>query len=75
MSFFDNDRIRYKNRFHNEAFSLYEGLKTMGYDNTYIIKYAEFAQQNTSELSRNEVFRIMISIARNADATDKNPTI
>lgn len=39
----------------------------MGYDNEYIVKYAQFAQSNTTCSIRNEVFNTMISIVRSID--------
>lgn len=66
MGFSEDDRIRNKNRhyncYQNSALDIYEGLKAMGYDNTYILKYAEFALQNASDSCRIEVLNTIISI-------------
>ena len=70
MGFAENDRIRAKNYKYNKAFSLYEDLKGMGYDNAYIIRYAEFALENPYS-SRSEVYHTMISIVRSIDEKDK----
>lgn len=67
MGFFEDDRIRQKNRKHQEAFDLYEGLKHMGYAGPDIIKYAEFAIANTDDSFRIEVFNTMISLVRSLD--------
>lgn len=68
MGFFEDDRIRAKNRKHQEAFDLYEGLKVMGYDNAYIKKYAEFALQNTTDSYRIDVLNEVLTIVRGVDA-------
>lgn len=72
MGFSEDDRIRHKNRHINEALEIYEGLKAMGYDHTYMIKYAQFAQQNCTDPFRFEVLDTMISIVRRLDAKDNN---
>lgn len=72
MGFSEDDRIRNKNRHQNEAFDLYEGLKAMGYDNAYVIKYAEFALQHTEDPFRIKVLDTMIHIVRSLD--EKEPT-
>ena len=64
MGFSEDDRIRAKNRIPNEALDIYEGLKAMGYDAAYMIKYAEFAKESCTCPIRNEVLNTMISIVR-----------
>jgi hypothetical protein len=64
MGMSEDDRIRAKNYKHQEAYDTYEGLKTLGYDNAYIIKYAEFASQNTTDQFRNEIYKTLISMVR-----------
>ena len=64
MGMSEDDRIRNKNKNQNEAFELYESLKALGYDDTYIIKYAQFAQSSPSDSSRFDMMRIIISIAQ-----------
>ena len=39
----------------------------MGYDHAYMIKYAEFALQNTTDFNRSEVLNTMIHIVRSLD--------
>jgi len=67
MGMSDDDRIRHKNRHQNEAFDLYEGLKAMGYDHAYMIKYAKFAQDACTDPFRFEVLNTMVSIVRSLD--------
>lgn len=62
MGFFEDDRIRNKNRHYDEAFEIYEGLKAFGYSNQEILEYAKFALDNTDDPYRNKVFNTMISI-------------
>lgn len=72
MGFNEDDRIRHKNRYQTEAFEIYEGLKAMGYDHAYMIKYAEFALVNCTDPFRSEVLNTMISIVRRLDAKVNN---
>lgn len=72
MGFSEDDRIRHKNRFQTEAFQIYEGLKVMGYDHTYMIKYAELALQDCTDPFRSEVLNTMIYIVRRLDAKVNN---
>jgi hypothetical protein len=67
MGFSEDDRIRSKNKHQNEAFELYEGLKAMGYDHAYMIKYAKFAQETCTDSFRFEVLNTMVSIVRSLD--------
>lgn len=64
MGFSEDDRIRAKNRVHNEAYELWEGLKALGYSPDYIVRYADFAIQSASCSFRNEVYSRLISIAK-----------
>lgn len=64
MGIAEDDRIRDKNRQHQEAFDLYEGLVAMGYDNNYVVRYARLALENTVDSYRNEVLNAMLDIAR-----------
>ena len=72
MGMSEDDRIRAKNKKSNEAYSLYEGLKAMGYDHAYIIKYGEFALTNTNDPFRSEVINTMVSIVRSLDEKVNN---
>lgn len=74
MGFSEDDRIRSKNRKVNEALDVYDGLKAMGYDNAYILKYAQHAIDNSTDSCRNEVYHTMISIVGSFDETDKGST-
>lgn len=64
------DRIRNKNKFENEAFDLYQDLKSIGFSNGEIIKYANFAMQNGSDFSRNEIYSKMILIVRSINENE-----
>ena len=67
MGFSEDDRIRVKNKIHNEAFEIYENLKYLGYDNELIIKYAAFASQVTKDSFRNDIYTEVIKIVRRLD--------
>lgn len=64
MGFSEDDRIRAKNRKHNEAWQIYEDLKALGYDNTYIEQHARLALEAETNPFRIEVFNTMISIVK-----------
>lgn len=63
MGFYEDDRIRNKNRAQNEAYETYEALKTI-YDDSYIIKYTQFALSSTNDPFRTEVLNIITRIAK-----------
>jgi hypothetical protein len=64
MGFSEDDRIRSKNKDQNEAYRLYEALQNLGYSYDDIMRYADFAMQDCSDQSRNNILNIMIRIAR-----------
>ena len=64
MGFSEDDRIRAKNRKHNEAYEIYENLKTLGYDNSYIEQHAQLAMQAESNPFRIEVFNTILRIVK-----------
>lgn len=72
MGFSEDDRIRSKNRAANEAYELYEGLKVMKYSDSDVIRYAQFAIQNTSDNYRNNIYLAMIRIARSKNGQESN---
>ena len=72
MAFFEDERIRNKNRYQNEAFEIYEGLRAMGYDYAYIIQYAELAKETCTDPYRSEVLNTMISIVRSMSESKVN---
>lgn len=67
MGHSEDDRIRNKNRHQNEAFSLIEDLRAMGYDNAYIAQYVDFAITSCTDSFRNEVYLTVKSILRSQD--------
>lgn len=64
---YEDDRIRHKNRKNQEAWDLVEGLRAMGYDNAYIIKYANFALSTCTDSFRNEVYLTVKNIVGSLD--------
>jgi hypothetical protein len=74
MGFSEDDRVRSKNQVANDAYSLYQSFKVMKYSDADIVQYAEFALLNTHDLSRCNVYRAMIKIARSTNATAHGST-
>ena len=72
MGFSEYDRIRQKNRFHNEAFKIYEDLKAIGYSNNDVLRYANFALSSSSDSYRNEIFKTLISILGRMNERDSD---
>lgn len=63
MGFHEDDRIRAKNRVHNEAYEIVEGLRELKYTSGDIVRYAEFAMKSTSDSNRIEIYHEMIRIS------------
>ena len=74
MGFFEDDRIRNKNKHHNEAFELYKGLKSIGYSHQEIIKYAQLALNNINDSYRNNVYKAIILLVRSIEHENKKIT-
>lgn len=72
MGFSEDDRIRSKNKIQNEAYKIYEDLKAFGYDNDYIIKYAQFALTTSNDNFRNDVLNKIIDLARSLNEGNSN---
>lgn len=68
MGFSEDDRIRSKNRVHNDAYELYQDLIAFKYSHQNIIDYANFALVNCTDSYRSEVLNTMISIVRSSNA-------
>jgi hypothetical protein len=69
--FFEDGRIRSKNREHNEAYKLYENLKAFGYSNQEIINYAQLSL-STDNLSRYEIFKRLILLVGGINESETN---
>ena len=63
MSFYDNERIRSKNRTINCAFEIYDGLYAMGYSAAEISAHATYKMSTESDYHRNEIYLSVIEIA------------
>lgn len=74
MGFFEDDRIRRKNRAHNEAFDLYQGLITTGCNNDDVMLYVNSALQTAENPYRIEVLNAIISIVRGVENAKGTPT-
>lgn len=64
MGFSEDDRIRAKNKKHQVAYEIYEGLVTAGFSPNDIVQHAELAMQNTQDSFRYEVYNTIISIVK-----------
>lgn len=63
MGFSEDDRIRHKNRHHNEAYKIYEGLKALGFSQKEIIEQSQLIIQTQQDPFRNEVYSVIIKLA------------
>ena len=72
MGFNEDDRIRNKNKHHQEAFDLFEGMKAMGFSYQEIINHAQEALKTSTDEYRNDVFRAMLRIGGGLDVKESS---
>ena len=71
----EDDRIRSKNRYQNEAWKIYEEMLAAGHDINYILSNAEFTLSNATDPYRIEVMNTMIHFVRRInEGVKKNNT-
>ncbi len=69
MGFYEDDRIRRKNATHNEAFKIYETLKTLGYTHSEVRDHAKNAISYEKDSYRNEIYRnILLIVGENGES-------
>lgn len=71
--FFEDERIRSKNRVHNEAYSLLETFRTSGLTNSETIQNAELALTTTTDKFRINVLNEIIRLVRSSNEGVKDP--
>ena len=62
MSFYEDDRIRNKNKLHNEAYMWYEALKANGYSSEYIVSLCNTYINVGITHSRNNIYSTVLKI-------------
>ena len=62
MGFNEDDRIRSKNKLHNEAYEEYLKLKSQGYTDEDVTYYCQTQLDNTSTNTRNEMYSTIMKI-------------
>ncbi len=63
MGFYEDDRIRNKNKVHNEAYAIYEGLKALGFTDADVLAHANNSLHANTDSNRNEIYKNVILIA------------
>ena len=72
MGFSEDERIRHKNRYHNEAYEIYENLKELGFSQKEIVDHCQLIMKTNSDPFRNEVYLRIIKLVEGLNENTNN---
>ena len=70
MGFYEDERIRSKNKIHNEAHETYKKLKMMGMSDRDIVKYIQHISASEQDSYRNDLYMLIKQLARDDSYAD-----
>ena len=74
MGFYEDDRIRSKNRVHQDAWDTVENFRFMRYSEDHIRRFAKLGLSCTTNPYRNNVYRAMLQIVGSDDEKGNSRT-